>query len=132
MKKPAFHIVRVGLGITFLWIGILIFAQPEQWGNLLLPWAAGILPIPLYEAMIGTAVLDIVIGFFLLIDVATWFFASLAFLHLVTVIIVVGIRAGTARDLGLLAASLALIFDAWPFKWPPHQNESAKRPHSAS
>lgn len=113
MKNYAFHILRVGVAITFLWIGVLIFASPEAWGDLLLPWAAGIMPIPLEQAMLGTAVLDIVIGLFLLIDVHTWFFSLLAALHLVGVLVFVGITPGTARDIGLLAGCLALLLETW-------------------
>jgi len=47
MKKTSFHFLRVGLAITFLWIGILIFKNPEAWGGYLEPWAVGLLPIPL-------------------------------------------------------------------------------------
>lgn len=113
-KSYAFHILRVGIAVTFLWIGILIFASPEAWGNLLLPWAAGVLPVSLEQAMLGTAVLDIVIGLFLLLDVYTWFFSLMALVHLGIVIIVAGITPGTARDIGLFAGCLALIFETWP------------------
>ena len=72
MKKTSFHFLRVGLAITFLWIGVLIFKNPEAWGGYLQPWAVGLLPIPLAQAMIGTAILDIAIGAFLLIDFLPW------------------------------------------------------------
>lgn len=116
MKPAAIHIVRVGLGITFLWIGVLIFREPERWGNLLQSWAVGLLPISLMTAMIETAILDLVVGFFLLIDRWTFFFSALAFLHLILVITVVGITGGTVRDIGLAAAALALMFAYWPKK----------------
>ncbi|MBI4094956.1 MAG: hypothetical protein HY435_02065 [Candidatus Liptonbacteria bacterium] len=111
------HIVRVGTAITFLWVGVLIFRNPEEWGGLLQPWAAGILPVPMYEAMIGTAILDVAIGFFLLVDLATFFFSLLAFLHLALVLTVVGIDTITVRDIGLFAASLGLMLARWPERW---------------
>ncbi len=114
MKISSFHILRVGVAITFLWIGILIFREPEAWGGMLQPWAAGLLPIPLKEAMIGTALLDIAVGFFLLIDVFTWLAAILGATHLAIVLTTVGINAITVRDIGLLAATLALAGSAWP------------------
>lgn len=114
MKPAAFHILRVGTAITFLWIGILIFQHPEAWGAYLMPWAAELLPIPLKEAMIGTALLDIVIGVFLLIDVLTWVAGTIGTLHLVLVLAVSGINAITVRDIGLLAATIALAIHAWP------------------
>lgn len=118
MKGYSFNILRVGIGITFLWIGVLIFAAPEAWGRLLHPWAAGLLPVPLKEAMIGTAIFDILVGFFLLVDVGTWFWSLMALSHLGLVITVVGITPGTARDIGLTAGALALLFETWPFDWP--------------
>ena len=64
MKRASSHILRVGLAFTFLWIGVLILKNPEAWGGYLRPWAAGLLPIPLAQAMMGTAILDIAIGTF--------------------------------------------------------------------
>jgi uncharacterized membrane protein YphA (DoxX/SURF4 family) len=120
MKKTSFHFLRVGLAITFLWIGVLIFKNPEAWGGYLEPWAAGLLPIPLTQAMIGTAILDILIGFFLLIDVLTWFAAFVGAVHLIIVLAVSGITDITVRDIGLLVAALALMIDSSPpegLKW---------------
>lgn len=114
MKNEVFHIVRVGTAITFLWIGILIFREPEAWGGLLQPWAAGLLPLPIKEAMIGTATLDLAIGFFLLIDKWTFLFSALALFHLVTIIVVVGIDAITVRDIGLASSALALVIASRP------------------
>jgi len=108
------HIIRVGLGITFLWVGLLIFQNPEGWGHTLQPWALGLLPVSLKTAMLQTAVFDIVVGFFLLVEVFPLVFSSLAFLHLATVIATVGITGATARDIGLAAVALALVIYYWP------------------
>jgi uncharacterized membrane protein YphA (DoxX/SURF4 family) len=120
MKKTSFHFLRVGLAITFLWIGVLIFKNPESWGGYLQPWAAELLPIPLTQAMIGTAILDIVIGTFLLIDFLSWLAALVGVIHLVIVLAVSGITDITVRDIGLLVATLALMIDSlpqWVLKW---------------
>jgi uncharacterized membrane protein YphA (DoxX/SURF4 family) len=114
MTKTSFHILRVGLAITFLWIGVLIFKNPESWGGYLQPWAAGLLPIPLEQAMIGTAILDIVIGAFLLIDFLPWLAALVGAVHLIIVLAVSGITDITVRDIGLLVAALALVIDSLP------------------
>ncbi len=114
MKKTSLHFLRVGLAITFLWIGVLIFKNPEAWGGYLQPWAAGLLPIPLTQAMIGTAILDITIGALLLIDILTWLAALVGAIHLVIVLTVSGITDITVRDLGLLAGTLALMIDSLP------------------
>jgi uncharacterized membrane protein len=114
MKKTAFHFLRVGLAITFLWIGVLIFKNPEAWGGYLQPWAAGLLPIPLAQAMIGTAILDIAIGAFLLLDFLSWVAAFAGAVHLIIVLTVSGITDITVRDIGILAAALALMIDSVP------------------
>ena|SRR3989338_8421646 len=114
MKKTSSHFLRVGLAITFLWIGVLIFKNPEAWGGYLQPWATGLLPIPLAQAMIGTAVLDIAIGAFLLFDFLPWLAAFVGAIHLVIVLIVSGITDITVRDIGLLVAMVALMIDSLP------------------
>lgn len=112
MQRASFHILRVGLAITFLWIGILILKQPESWGGYLKPWAAGLLPVPLDQAMMGTAVLDIVIGALLLIDSWVWLAALVGTTHLVIVLAVSGITDITVRDIAILAGVIALLVDS--------------------
>lgn len=124
-KPYAFHILRVGMAITFLWIGVLILQSPEAWGGFLKPWAANLLVLPLKQAMIMTAILDIGIGFFLLIDVFTWFVSLLAAVHLASVLTVSGIDAITVRDIGLLAGAVALAATSWPKKHFPSPSPKA-------
>lgn len=114
MRKTSFHILRVGLAITFLWIGILIFKEPQAWGGYLQPWAAGLLPIPIAQAMIGTAVLDIIIGFLLLIDSFVWLAALIGAIHLVIILTVSGITDITVRDIAILSAAIAIMADSLP------------------
>lgn len=117
MRQPQpapYQILRVGMGITFLWIGVLIFREPEFWGGFLQPWAAGLLPVPIEQAMIGTAVLDVLVGLFLLIDVITWVAALVGTIHLLVVLITAGIDAVTVRDLGLLAGTISLLWSGLP------------------
>lgn len=116
MRNSSFHILRVGLAITFLWIGVLIFKEPEAWGFYLQPWALKLLPLSLKEAMISTAILDIAIGVLLLIDIWTWFAAFLAAVHLIVVLTVSGIDSITVRDIGLLGGAVALLWSALPQK----------------
>lgn len=115
-RGSPYHILRVGMAITFLWVGVLIFKEPEFWGGFLEPWAAGLLPIPLREAIIGTAVLDIVTGFFLLIDIGVWLAALVGAIHLAVVLTTAGITAITVRDIGLLTATIALFWQDLPEK----------------
>ena len=115
MTKTSFHILRVGVAITFLWIGVLIFKQPEAWAGYIAPWAMKLLPVSIERAMMSTAVLDIVIGFFLLIDSFVWIAALVGSIHLIIVLTVSGITDITVRDIGLLTATIALMIDTLPF-----------------
>lgn len=114
MSKTSFHILRVGLAITFLWIGILIFKQPEAWAGYIAPWAAGLLPIPIEQAMAGTAILDIAIGILLLFDYFVWLAALVGAIHLIIILIVSGITDITVRDIGILAAIIAIMVESLP------------------
>lgn len=114
MKKISYHIVRVGLAITFLWISVLIFRQPEAWGGYLQSWAVRLLPVPIAQAMIGIAVLDIIIGALLLVDSFVWLAAWVGALHIVVVLTVSGITDITVRDIAILAGLLALIVESSP------------------
>ena len=114
MKSSAFHILRVGIAITFLWIGILIFRDPIGWGGYLQPWAIALVPVSLKTFMTGIAIFDIGVGILLLIDFFTFWAAVFASLHLFIVIFVAGITEITIRDLGLLAGTLALMIQSWP------------------
>ncbi|HEY4715336.1 MAG TPA: hypothetical protein VIH31_02425 [Candidatus Paceibacterota bacterium] len=111
------HILRVGLAITFLWVGILIFKNPVAWGQMVQPWALALLPVSLKSAMLMNAVLDVLVGIFLLIDVQVLWASLLGALHLLIVLIVVGINGITTRDIGLLAGALALFVNAMPEAW---------------
>ena len=113
-NKPSFHILRVGVAITFLWIGILIFKTPEAWGGYLQPWALRLLPVPIEQAMIGTAILDIIIGFFLLIDSFVWQASLVGAIHLAIVLAVSGITDITVRDIAILSATITLMSDSLP------------------
>ena len=114
MKRISFHVLRIGLAVTFLWIGVLILKNPEAWGGYLQPWAEELLPVPLAQAMMGTAILDIAIGAFLLINLLPWLVASVGAVHLAVILIVSGITDITVRDIGLLAGMLALMIDSLP------------------
>ena len=114
MRLSAYHILRISMAITFLWIGVLILQAPEAWGGYLQPWAADLLPVSLKFAMIAAGIMDILVGVFLLINIWVWHAAVLGSLHLVIILTVSGINAITVRDIGLLGGALALAAHTWP------------------
>ena len=114
MNKISFNILRIGLAITFLWIGILIFKDPEAWGGYLSQWVVELLPMPIKEIMLGTAILDMAIGIFLLVNSFVWIAAGVGAIHLIIILIVTGITDITVRDIGILAGMIALMVDSLP------------------
>lgn len=114
MRRDSYHILRIGLAITFLWIGVLILKNPDAWTGYMAPWAANLMPVPVREAMIGTAFLDMALGVLLLCNKFVWVVALVASLHLLVVLIVSGITDITVRDIGLLAGATALFVDTLP------------------
>ncbi len=124
MKTSAYHILRVGLGVTFLWIGVLIFRDPVGWGSYLQPWAAQLLPVPIEQAMIGTAAMDVVVGLLFLVDIWVWVAGAVGAVHLAIVLTTVGINEVTVRDIGLLTGTIALFWmdlpEAIKKKLPKH------------
>lgn len=114
INKTSYHIIRVSLAITFIWIGVLIIKSPESWGGYLEPWAVNILPVSIEQALLSTAVLDIIIGILFLIDWMTWVSGLVASIHLVTVLVVSGITDITVRDIGLLGATISIMIESLP------------------
>ncbi len=114
MKKSAFNILRIGLAITFFWIGILIWRNPAEWAMFIQPWAAKLIPGSVVFAMQQTAVLDMAVGVLLLISPLVWLGALLGAGHLATVLITAGVSDITIRDVGLLSATIALCIETFP------------------
>lgn len=116
MNRTSFHILRVGTAITFIWIAILIFKDPLAWGGFVAPWVVNMLPVSLESAMIGTAILDLVIGIFLLFNVWVWMASLLASIHLIVILVVSGINEATVRDIAILSGTILLFLDSVPEK----------------
>lgn len=108
------HFLRIGMGITFLWIGILIAQNPDAWGGYIQPWALKLMPLPVHQLMFGTAMFDIGIGVLLLINILSGLAGLLGALHLAAVLITTGINAITVRDIGLLGGAITIAIANWP------------------
>ena len=119
MKPSSYHILRVGMAITFIWVGVLILKDPAAWGGLISVWAEKLLPGPIEQVMLSTAILDIVIGAMLLLDFWVWIAGFLVSAHLAVVLVTTGITAITVRDIGLLTGGLALMASSTPPNWIP-------------
>ncbi|MEK7664410.1 MAG: DoxX family membrane protein [Patescibacteria group bacterium] len=116
-NKVAYHILRVGMAITFIWIGILILKSPESWAGYMQPWAVKLLPVSTKLALISTAILDITIGLLFLVDWMTWLAGLLGAFHLITVLTVSGITDITVRDIGLMAGCIVIMIESLPISF---------------
>lgn len=102
--------LRWGLGITFIWIGIDIFRNPQNW--------IGFLPnqVPFDIAREGAlragGFFDVAIGILLIVRFMPKIVGLLASIHLLGIIIMNSLDAVIIRDVGLLGASMAILF--WP------------------
>lgn len=114
-KDTGYHILRVGMGITFLWIGVLILSDPISWLGFLPPWMIEMIPVDLTLFMQAVGILDLVLGFLMLTDKWMWQVNLVASLHLLG-ILVAGIDAITVRDIGLLGGTIALMWADLPEK----------------
>lgn len=112
MKHASYHILRIGLGITFLWIGILIIQNPSAWFNYLLPWSKSLLDGWATHIMYVIAGLDLLIGLLLLVDTMIWLVALIGILHLFMALLATGITALTVHDIALIAALIAIYLEA--------------------
>ncbi|KKS77693.1 MAG: hypothetical protein UV74_C0013G0121 [Candidatus Woesebacteria bacterium GW2011_GWB1_43_14] len=121
MKGSSLHILRVGLAITFLWVGLLILKDPVGWGGYINDSFLTYFPVDIKMMMQTTAIFDLVVGLWLLLDYKLWVPASLAVIHLASVLLVSGINAITVRDIGLLSALLALLIECRGRDSNPHE-----------
>ena len=117
MHRISYQILRISLGITFLWIGVLILRSPEAWGGYIQPWALKLLVLPVYDTMLIVGAVDCVLGLLFLINRFVRLAALIAAIHLLGILITSGLNDITVRDIGLLGAALALA--VLPKRGPP-------------
>jgi uncharacterized membrane protein len=102
--------ISLGLGITFLWIGLDILRHADAW----IGYIPQQLPFGLDRefTLKMTGIFDALLGALFIMRWWPKTAATLAALHLIGILAVQGIDQIVIRDVGLLGASLALL--AWP------------------
>ncbi len=106
----SYLVLRISLGLVFLWIGIDILRHPDIWIGFMsenLPFG-----VPREVGLKLNGVFDALLGVMLIVRVFPKTAAALAALHLIGVLAVNGLDAIVIRDVGLLGASAALLL--WP------------------
>lgn len=119
-------ILRIGLGVTFVWIGFFILQDPIGWAGFIKPWARELLIFPPEKVMQMNAVYDIVVGLLLIGAYKKWMVFTggiLAALHMATVLITAGVDPVTVRDIAILAGALTLIVWARMSRMEPRKVE---------
>jgi uncharacterized membrane protein YkgB len=115
-KNTGYHILRVSMGITFAWIAVLIFKEPEFWSGFLPLWFTDLLPVTGAQFMYSVGALDAVLGALMLLDLFMWQVGALAALHMLGILLTTGIDSVTVRDIGLFGGCVSLMWADLPEK----------------
>ena len=112
-KEYGTVILRIGLAVVFLWFGIDKFIHVQNWIGWIPDWMVSIIPLSLATFMYFQGFIETLVGLALLIGFrvrTASFFAALAILGVLASLIGTGQTEILLRDLGLLAASISLVF----------------------
>jgi len=110
-------VLKIGLGITFIWIGYFILQDPAGWAGFIKPWAKDLLILDPIDVMKFNAVYDILVGALLIVAYKRWMIwlgGLLAALHMIAVLVTAGVDPITVRDIAVLSGALSLCVWAWP------------------
>jgi len=107
-KQYAPTLVRWGIGIVFLWIGIDIWVHTNYWITWL-PQLAFQLPVDPKILILMNGTFDALFGALLLLGLFTRVSAFLMALHLIFVVISLGYNDIAVRDFGLLLATVGIF-----------------------
>ena len=107
-EKVAPLVLRVGVGIVFLYFGITKFTQPDVWINWINPKILYYIPFTPHTFIYLQGALESLTGLMLIIGLLTRVFALIAFLIVAAILVSVGISDVTVRDIAILAAALSL------------------------
>jgi len=100
-------LLRVGLGLIFIYAGLQSLLDPSSWIGFLPYWLTPIIH-PAIAIKIH-AIISLIVGFSLLAGFRLKLFSVLAFLELAAILIFYGVDNVTFRDFGLATAAIALF-----------------------
>ena len=108
-KSLSTLILRLGIGIVFLFFGVDKFIHPEVWINWVSPRLLYYFPFPQEVFIYLDGGLESVIGVMLILGFYTRIFALIASLLIVGILATVGVTDVTVRDIAILAGALSLV-----------------------
>lgn len=107
LERVALTILKVAVGVTFVWIGVMITVEPGVWEAFFPEFITSLEYSQ--ELMFAFGVFDFLLGLFLIIDRFTPVVSLLASVHLLGILIFYGIDSITIRDVGLLGATICIF-----------------------
>lgn len=99
-------VLRTGLGLVFVYAGIMSFLSPENWIGFVPQWVGNIVSPELFLSI--HAGFEIILGLALITGIFLPAASLIAFLDMFALLIFYGIDEVTFRDIGVLAAAIAL------------------------
>lgn len=100
-------ILRVGLGLVFLYAGTASLQDPTSWIGFVPQFVSLIMPREVFLML--HAIFELALGIGLIAGIRTHVLSILAFFSLLSILILFGIDDVTFRDFGLAAMALALF-----------------------
>lgn len=109
-------VIRLGMAVVFLWFGVDKFIQPQYWADAWMPhWAqqfAQGVGMSTVNAVFLVGIFEVLVAISLATGFFSRMFASAAIVFLLVIIVTSGFNEIIVRDIGLIAALVALVI--WP------------------
>ncbi len=102
-------LLRLGVGVVFLYFGVDKFVHPEVWAGWINPRLLYYLPVSHDVFLYVNGGVEGVVGLLLILGLWTRIAASVAAVLLIGILATVGVTDVTVRDIAILAASLSLV-----------------------
>lgn len=121
-------ILRYSLAGVYLWFGFSQLFDSVSWVGMVPDWAVNLSPIPPAMIVILNGVLEIVLGFLLVINVLVAPAAFILAAHLIVIALGMGMNPTAVRDLGLTLATFALGFLSAKRPFPFLRSSNSNQP----
>ena len=106
-KNPLF-VIRIGLAVVFLWIGIDTLLHPIVWLAWVPQWLLNIIPFSPTMFMYIHGSIEALLGLMLLVGFLTRKVAAVVAVMLAAIIVILGFNDLAARDFAILTIAVAL------------------------
>lgn len=106
-KLQPLSVLRIGLGLTFVYAASDMLLDPQSWVNYVPKWMEAVMSIQTF--LYVHSIFELVLGLALIAGLWPRLVSFIAFLDLLAVLVFYGISDETFRDFGLMMSSLALF-----------------------